>query len=312
VTVTAEALFERYFLSLYPPDADLALLRTTDANPANNPNILAQLDEIAERFAVLAPKALKNDALELDYSDASVHRLAAAITREVADGLIAPAEPGSKVPLLVPLMTHGAVYVGTCAVRNHGGVWQVRSPLWESLVRLESRAGIGSLATFQWWLKSLSEEEIDEPRLADRYRMHVELPMMNPEALPQMAAANQELPRLKKVRYDTFYKHLVKHVPEMKSVGEHFPSPERFTEMAFHWLDFAWIGGGRMLLIHGPSERGVHLFWLDVSGFVSSAFYPADAFPEHSITSDGDKLILTVPVLGSEQTHEMLWWGPTG
>ena len=28
--------------------------------------------------------------------------------------------------------------MGACIVRSHGGVWQVRRPLWESLVRLDS------------------------------------------------------------------------------------------------------------------------------------------------------------------------------
>jgi hypothetical protein len=308
--LTAEALFTRYFLPLYPPGADLAALRKTDANPANNPHILAQLDAIAATFAKLAPDALGVASLDLDYSDASVHRLAAALTRDVANRLVAKDESGTL--LLVQVVTHGAIYLGACAVRNHGGRWQVRTPLWESRVELTSRAGVASLSLFQWWLKALTEDEIGEPRLADRYRMHVELPTASPEALPLIADPTRRMPRLTKVRYDTLYQHLRAHLPELVSVGDHFPSAERFAELGFHWLDFVWLGGGRMLLLHGPSDRGVHLFWLDRSGFVSSAFYPADAFPEHHILLEDDKLCVEVPILGQTQRHEMLWWGPSG
>ncbi len=297
-------LFERYFLSLYPAELrrDLARARTTDVNPAKNPNLYRQLDAIAETFARVAPKALGGDP-GLDFTDASVHRLAAALGRPLRDALLANGT-------LVQLVTHGAVYVGACAVRNHGGAWQVRNPLWESLVRLESRAGVGDLALFQWWLKALSDDEIDEPRLGDRYRVHVELPTAKPEELPPLAPGARRLPRLAKVRYDALHRHLRAHLPELRDLGDHFPSPERFAELGFHWLDFRLIGGGRMLLMHGPTNGGVHLLWLDATGFSASAFFPADALPEHRIEEDGDKLALIVPVLASEQRHEMLWWGP--
>lgn len=297
-------------MPLYPPGIDLAEARTRDANPAGNARILAQLDDIAVAFAELAPKAL-GVALELDFSDASVHRLSAALTRERRDALMTPVTRQGEVPPLVQLVTHGAVYVGACIVRHHGGRWQVRNPLWESLVELSSRAGVASLAIFQWWLKALSDDEIDAQRLADRYRLYVEVPTAKPEALPVIAEPTRKLPRLTKVRYDTLYKHMRAHLPELRSLGDHFPSAERFAELGFHWLSFSLLGGGRMLLMHGPTDRGVHLFWLDASGFVSSAFYPADAAPEHRVEQDGEKLRVQVPILGHEQTHEMLWWGPS-
>jgi hypothetical protein len=309
--LSAERLFERYFLPLYPPEvrADLASARTTDANPAGNPRITSQLDTIAETFAKLAPVALGDETLELDFSDASVHRLSKLLTRERRDALLTPVERAGELPPLVQLVTHGAVYLGRCAVRNHGGSWQARNPLWESLVELTSRAGTGNLAVFQWWLKSLSDEEIDEPRLADRYRMNVEVPTASPEALPLIVEDSRKLPRLTKVRYDSLHKYLKAQLPELRMLGDHFPTPQRFSELAFHWLDFALLGGGRMLLMHGPTDSGVHLLWLDASGFCSSAFFPADAFPEHVVETEGDKLRVRLPVLGSEQTHEMLWWG---
>ena len=308
---TAASLFERWFLPLYPPEvrADLARARVTDVNPSGNPRLVAAMDEIAEAFAKLAPSALGAE-LDLDFSDASVHRLAAALTREVRDRMLAPVSETGEVPELVNLVTHGVAYVGACVVRNHGGTWQLRAPLWESLVRLESRAGTGDLALFQWWLKALSDDELGEPRLGDRYRMNVEIPTARPEELPVIASADRKLPRLTKVRYDALYRHLKAHIPELRDVGEHFPTAERFAELAFEWLDFVMLGEGRMLLMHGPTANGVHLLWLDAAGFVGSAFFPADAVPPHQVEVDGDKLVVTVPVLGRETRHELLWWGP--
>jgi hypothetical protein len=310
-TWTAASLFERWFLPLYPAElrSDLARARLTDVNPAGNPRLVAAIEEIAEAFAKLAPAALGAD-LDLDFSDASVHRLAAALTREARDRLLGPVTEPGAVPDLVHLVTHGVAYIGACVVKNHGGTWQLRAPLWESLVRLESRAGTGDLALFQWWLKALSDEEIGEPRLGDRYRMNVEVPTARPEELPVIAPPDRKLPRLTKVRYDALYRHLKAHIPELRDVGEHFPSAERFAELAFEWLDFMLLGGGRMLLLHGPTANGVHLLWLDAAGFVGSAFFPADAVPAHHVALDGDKLVVTVPVLGREARHEMLWWGP--
>ncbi|WP_437647345.1 hypothetical protein [Sorangium sp. So ce362] len=324
--ITAAQLFERFFAPHYPPDAlaDLAAVRSTDANPAGNPSILAQIEHAAEVFARLAPGAFDVPDLGLDFSDASVHRLGAALTRERRDAWLSPAggaggargtrgtstASGAGEPsMLLTLVTHGALYVGACVVKNHGGKWQVRRPLWESLVRLESSAGTGDLALFQWWLKALSDEEIGRGRLVDRYRTHVEVPTFDAERLPVIAAGDRRIPRLAKVRYDTLYKHLRAHLPELRSVGEDFPSPERFEEMAFKSMEFALLGGGRMLLMHGATAEGVHLFWLDANGFAKSVYYPADSFPAHVVQVEGQKIRVIVPVRGETQAHEMLWWG---
>ena len=71
--LTAEDIFERWFLPLYPPDAraDLAKARATDANPAKNPSVLAHLDEAAAVFAARGAELFGED-LGLDCSDASV------------------------------------------------------------------------------------------------------------------------------------------------------------------------------------------------------------------------------------------------
>ncbi len=318
--LTAEQIFERWFLPLYPPDvrADLGRARTTDANLARNPSILAGIDEAAAIFARLAPAALGAPDLALDFTGASVHRLSPLLTRERRDAwLSASAIPGpgsdpgldAAPPLLVTLVTHGALYVGACIAREHGGQWQVRRPLWESAVRLVSRAGTGDLAVFQWWLKALSDDEIGAGRRADRYRTHVEVPTFDADRLPPIAPADRRVPRLAKVRYDTLHKHLRAHLPELRDVGDDFPSPERFAEMGFAHLDLTLIGGGRMLLLHGPGTAGFHLLWLDATGFVKAAFFPSDAFPAPVVEVDGDKLRVIVSVKGRAEAHEMLWWG---
>ncbi|HEU4409746.1 MAG TPA: hypothetical protein VFS43_31120 [Polyangiaceae bacterium] len=310
-TRTPEALFESVFWPLYPDDArrDLARARATDANPGRNPALFARLTEAAELFARLAPDAFGED-LGLDGSDASVHRLGQALTLERRARWLEERGPDGA-PLLAHVVIHGVAYVGACVEKNHEGAWQLRRPLWESTVRLRSRAGEGDLALFSWWLKSLSDAEIGRGTLADRYRTHVEVPRASPDALPVLVPPDRPLPRLRAPRYDTFFKYLRAHLPELRDVGRDFPSPERFAELAFDWLDFAPVGGGRMLLVHGPSGLGgVHLFWLDGAGFVKSAYYPADAAPAHALRAEGDKLVLSLHVLGRPAEHEMLWWGP--
>ena len=309
--LTPVRLFERYFWSLYPEDAraDLARARATDANPARNPHILQSLDEIADTFVRLAPSAFGEVDLRLDGSDASVHRLATAITRERRDRWAGERGPDGA-PLVTHVVVHGAVYVGRCAVANHQGVWQVRRPLWESLVRLKSAAGEGDLAVFQWWLKSLSDGEIDRGTLSDRYRAHVEEPRFRPDTLPAILDVERRIPRLAKVRYDTLYKHMRAHLPELADLGEHFPTAERFAELGFRYLDFLWLGGARMLLLHGPGANGVHLFWLDHAGFVKGAYYPADSGSTYELALAGESLRITLTLQGVRAEHAMLWWGP--
>jgi hypothetical protein len=309
--MTPVRLFERYFWSLYPEDVrtDLARARAIDANPAKNPHILGMLDEIADTFVKLAPNAFQGVDLGLDGSDASVHRLAMALDRDKRDRWARERGP-DDAPLLAHVVVHGTVYVGRCAVQNHEGMWQVRRPLWESLVRLKSAAGEGDLAVFQWWIKSLSDGEIDHHTLSARYRAYVEEPRLRPDTLPAIIDAMRRIPRLAKVRYDTLYKHLRAHLPELVDLGEHFPSAERFAELGFRYLDFLWLGGTRMLLMHGPGSKGVHLFWLDRAGFAKGAYYPADPGSAYELSVEGESLRVTVQLQGARAEHVMLWWGP--
>jgi hypothetical protein len=312
---TPEALFRAYFFPLYPADAqsDLARARATDANPGNNPALVAHLDDAARVFVAGAAQMFpgRHASLALDFTDASVHRLSAALTRERRDAWARTGAAGSPDNELFNVVVHGAAYVGACITAAHAGAWRVRRPLWESLVYLESRAGKGDLAVFHWWLKSLTDDGFDRGiTLADRYRAHVENPTARPESLPILAPPDRRLPRLVKPRYDTLYKWTKAHLPELRDLGEAFPSPERFEELAFASLDFALVGGGRMLLLSGANAHGLHLFWLTTSGFEKSAFFPCEAFPEPRVKVDGDTVRAIVSVAGKPLVHEVLWWGP--
>lgn len=330
MAVSVDALFRDLFFPLYPEDAknDLARARRTDANPARNPNVVAHLEDAARVFVEMAPAVLGVPTLELDFSDASVHRLSAALTAPRRDRLMADGAPGSADNTLFNFVVHGAAYVGTCIVRSHGGEWAVRRPLWESMVHLVSRAGEADLPVFNWWLNALAAlsggvgtgeaESADDVRsrasLADRYRAYVEVPCARPEDLPVIAPPDRELPKLAKVRYDAFYKYLRARIPELRDVGDAFPSPERFADLDFKSLSFALVGEGRMLVISGPTAHGLHVFWLTKAGFEKSAFWPCDAFPAPVVRVKGDGPDQRIEVILSKDSApaviEMLWWGP--
>jgi hypothetical protein len=314
VGLSAEEIFERYLWPLYPDDAreDLARARTTDANPGKNPSLPSHLEEAARVFEAMAGSLFQG----LDRSDASVHRLSRALTTERRDTWSARGTPGTPDNELFNVIVHASAYVGACILRQHGGEWSVRRPLWESVVRLSSRAGTAELVVLQWLLKSLAEPVAGVPHvtLADRYRTHVEIPCLDPTSLPILfhrahAPRDKPIPRLAKVRYHSLHQHLRAHAPEIRDVGEHFPSPERFDEMGFEWLDFAIVGEGRMLLLFGPGRGGAHLLWMSAAGFEKSAFLPADSFPAPVLKQDGDKLIVLLSVSGQKVVQEMLWWG---
>jgi hypothetical protein len=313
---TAESLFRELFLPLYPADRrDLARVRADDANPGNNPSIFGHLDEAARVFVAMAPSVFATPELTLDFTDASVHRLSVAITPARCESLRRQGEGANNA--LFNVVVHGAAYVGACIVRAHGGRWSVRNPLWESVVRLRSRAGEADLPVFHWWLKAFAEPgeaTSTSATLADRYRAHVEVPCARPEELPTIAAPGRALPRLAKVRYDTLHKYLRAHLPELRDLGEAFPSPERFAELEFDHLSFDLVGEGRMLLVHGPNKHGLHAFWLSLGGFEKAAFWPCDKFPAPLLrvkaVGKGERVEVILSRDGTPAAIELLWWGP--
>jgi hypothetical protein len=322
MAVTVESLFRDVFLPLYPEDVrdDLARALREDANPARNPSIVAHLDDAASVFVQLAPAALgsTDSALDLDLGDASVHRLSAALTPERRDRMLAGGALGSADNQLFNFVVHGAAYVGACVVRSHGGRWAVRRPLWESQVRLASRAGEADLAVFHWWLKALADPPEggagSHPTLADRYRTYVEVPCARPEELPVIAPPDRPLPKISKVRYDVLHKYVKAHLPELRDLGDGFPSAERFADLALKSLSLELVGGGRMLVMHGASRHGLHAFWLTKAGFEKGAFWPCDAFPAPILRVTGEGTEQRIEVIlsldGKPSSVELLWWGP--
>jgi len=305
--LTAERLFRDVFARLYAPGANLDELRRTDANPANNPAILATLDETADVFAKLAPSAFEASELVLDRSDASVHHLATLLTLEARTRLLAP--KGSEPPRFAQLVIHGAIYVGACVVKNHGGRWLVRRPLWESRVELTSKAGVAELSPFAWWLKSMSDDEVGKATLLDRYRTHVEVPRFDPSTLAIIAPPDRRLPQLAKVRYDLFHKYLKAHLPELRDLGRDFPSPERFQELGFQSLELVLVGGGRVVIAHGRTEHGVAALFLSKDGFLKQHYYACGKGAQHRLEVSGDVVRFVIDDGGAPSVHETLFWG---
>jgi hypothetical protein len=314
VKLDAERLFREHFSPLYPPGASLDQIRKTDANPAKNPEIFKALEETAELFARLTPEALDAPDLALDFTDASVHRLSALLTAETRDKLFSQRSKPGEPPLFIHFVIHGVLYVAATIVRTRGAAWLVRSPLWETRVELTSKAGTAELAPFSWWLRAMSDDEIGKGTLGDRYRTHVEEPTLDVHSWPAFLDPEKRLPRLSRPRYDLLVKYLETHLPEVRDVGEHFPSPQRFEELAFKWLEPRVVGGGRALVLHGPSDKGVHLFWITKAGFLKAIFFEADAVPEHQLKTraaeDGTELLVVMASrAGRAFEQEMLWWG---
>ncbi len=317
-----ERLFATYFLPLYPAElrADPGALdaqRRADENPGRNPSLPAHLAEAADVFVANAA-ALFGDAaatLALDGSDASVHRLSASLTRERAAAWAAQGAPGSAENVLFNAVIHGAAYVGRCIVDNHGGAWSIRRPLWESVVRLASRAGEADLPVFHWWLKALADG-VPETTIADRYRAYVEVPCARPETLPVLTTRERPLPRLKAPTYDRLYKYMRAHLPEIRDLGSDFPTAERFAAFELRWIEAHLLGGdddgrgARMVLLAGPSPQVMHLFWLGAGGFEKAAFFAGDAFPDPVVKVRGDRIVVMTSLAGEPQTYETLWWGP--
>ncbi len=82
-------------------------------------------------------------------------------------------------------------------------------------------------------------------------------------------------------------------------------------ELRFEQLSFLLVGGGRMVVVYGHNEHGLHAMWLGKSGFEKSAFWPCDKFPEPMLRSIGDdKVEVILSHDGEVRSFELLWWGP--
>lgn len=305
--MTTPDLFARFFLPLYPADAasDLAGARAVDANPGNNPALIAHLADAAARFVSLGPGLFGSDP-NLDFSDASVHRMSALWTPDRLETWGATGAAGSAENALFNAIVHGAAYVGECIVKNHGARWLVRRPLWESRVYLTSAAGEAELAPFSWLVRS---SERQGPTLADRYRTYVEVPVENAMTWPTWLVP-RTLPPLKRPTYSTLYKYLRAQLAELRDVGKDFPSAERFDELRFRSLAFSIVGEGRAVIAYGVGEHGLSAFWFGDKGFIRAMFIPCDAEGGVELTTEETRVRFAVKREERPLFHETMWWGP--
>lgn len=305
--LTATSLLNRWFWPFYPSDVRAApfLHRDVDANPGHNPSLLAPLAEAAELFAANA-EGLLGERLPL--TDAGVATLARSLTRARRDEWIAQSDPTAPGNLFFQAVVHAALFVGEVMVREHGGRWELRRPLWESVVH--RRRG-GAVSPFHWLLKSLADDAVDELPLAARWRVHVLMPDLDLDALA-VIAPEKKLPSIKRPTYDLLVKYLHQHLPALRDVGEGFPSPAEFTERAYESLAFERLHGGRVVALHGlvpaAGERPavVEVSWMTARGFDHADTIPSDPGVAYFGRAVSDELVeITVAWQGKPHTHRL-------
>lgn len=303
---TAESLYATFFWPLYPDDvrADPTRFRDLDVNPAKNPALTATLSEAAQLFIDNAPQLL-GTTLTLD--DDGVAALARALDRARRDAWIAATEPGKPGPFFHAVV-HASAFVGEVIARHHGGAWELRRPLWESIVRRSTR---GAIAPFHWILKGLADDAVDDAPLAYRWRVHVVMAGVDPSSWPALTEAKR-LPSLKTPAYDVLVKYLRQHVPTLRDVGEGFPTPAEFTAKRYPSLGFEPLHGGRVLALHGmvPAEgegpSTVEIMWITPQGYDHADVVPCDGQVPHFARALNDETLeVTVAWKGRPVTHRL-------
>jgi hypothetical protein len=305
--LTAPDLLARWFWPHYPDDVRAApfLHRDVDANPGNNPSFAAALAEAAQLFAANAAGLLGE---ALPFTDEGIAALARGLTRERRDAWMAASDPASPDNRFTQVVVHAAAYVGEVIVRAHGGRWEMRRPLWESVVH--RRRG-GTVSPFHWLLKTLADDAVDEAGLAARWHVHVALHDLDVDAAA-VIAPERKLPALKRPTYDLLVKYLHQHLPELRDVGEGFPSPAEFTARGYESLSFERLHGGRVVALHGlvpaAGERPpvVEVTWVTAKGFDHADTIPCDAGVAYFGRAVSDELIeVTVAWQGKPHTHRL-------
>jgi hypothetical protein len=298
--ITAESLFAGYFWPAYPPDvqAEPDRFKHLDANPANNPALAAVLPEAAELFVHNARGLLD---VTLTFDDAGIRALSKALTRVRRDAWIAD---GSLRDVLI----HASAFVGETMVRCYGGVWELRRPMWESLVRRKTR---GSVSPFHWLLKSLADDAIDLAPLSDRWNIHVVLDATTVTSLSVLTTAKR-LPSVKNPTYDLLVKYLHAHLPTLKDVGAGFPSPVEFSERKYPVMGVEILHEGRVIALHGQiqgeGERPplVEIIWLTATGFHHADSLPCDANIAHFARAITEEILeVTLAWKGKPTTHRL-------
>ncbi len=312
-TWSAEALLSRWFWPHYPEDVRRApfLHRDVDANPGGNPSLSAVLPEAAALFVANAP-GLLGEAVTLD--DAGVAVLARRLDRSLRDRWMAESDPTRPDNLFVQALVHAAAFLGEVLVQHHHGRWELRRPMWESVVHRPAPLR-GSIAPFHWLLKSLADDAVDTAPLAVRWRLHVVQPAADPDGFVVLTSA-KSLPDLKAPTYDLFVKYLHAHLKTLRDVGEGFPSPQEFTEKGYGALRCTPLHGGRVVALHGqtrstPEHPGVvDVHWMSEAGHDHTDTIPADhGVPYFGRAVTADTLEITVGWQGKPHTHALTFRG---
>ncbi|MBL8603228.1 MAG: hypothetical protein JNK72_14990 [Myxococcales bacterium] len=310
-SLTAETLMARWFWPLYPPDVRDApfLHRDVDANPGQNPALYQQLTAIAEQFTQNA-EALLGAPLSLD--DAGVATLAQRLDRARRDRWMAESAPGDPRGVFFNAVIHAACFLGEVMVRRHGGRWELRRPLWESVVH---RPSGGAVSPFHWLLKGLADDAVDAHPLAVRWRLHVLQPNRDPRDLATVTSA-KSLPKLKEPTYDLFVKYLHTHLPGLRDVGEGFPSAQAFTEKRYAVLSFTPMASGRLLALHGQTHSTdaqpgvVEIHWLTAEGHDHTDSIPSDHGVPYFARAVTDEILeVTVGWQKKPHTHRLTFRG---
>ncbi len=311
--LSANSLLSQWFWPHYPDDVRRApfLHRDVDANPGGNPQLAAVLSEAAALFVANAP-GLLGEPVTLD--DAGVAVLARRLDRALRDRWMAESDPKRPDNLFVQAVVHASAFLGEVLVRQHQGRWELRRPMWESVVHRPAPQG-GAISPFHWLLKSLADDAIDDAALAVRWRLHVLQPAANPDTFPVITTAKR-LPDLKAPTYDLLVKYLHAHLEGLRDLGEGFPNAPDFTARAYSALRFTPLHGGRVLALHGqtrdtPERPGVvEVHWLSAAGHDHTDTIPSDAgVPYFGRAVTADTLEITVGWQGKPHTHALTFRG---
>jgi len=311
--LSAADLLSRWFWPHYPEDVRRApfLHRDVDANPGNNPALAAVLPEAAALFVANAP-GLLGTPITLD--DDGVALLARTLDRPLRDRWMAESDPSRPDNVFVQAILHATAFLGEVLVRHHQGRWELRRPMWESIVHRPSPMG-GAIAPFHWLLKSLADDAIDTAPLAVRWRLHVVQPAADPSDFPVLTAA-KSLPELKAPTYDLLVKYLHAHLKSVTDLGEGFPSAREFTERGYSALRFTPLHGGRILCLHGQTRSSaehpgvVDVHWLSHRGHDHTDTIPSDhGVPYFGRAVTADTLEITVGWQGKPHTHALTFRG---
>ena len=258
--------------------------RATDANPAKNPHDHRAARRGRRRSSRGSRRRRSaRPTSTLDFSDASVHRLGApsslarGATRGSSEKIAGHAAAGADGD------ARRALPRGVRGARRTAGSWQVRRPpgsRWCGSSRGPGVGRAGAVSVVAEGARRRGDRRRAPRRPLPRARGAADASTPRrcraiAPAGPAAAAAGQgalrhaaQAPRA--------------HLPELRSVGDDFPSPERVDEMGF---SLAGLHAGRATVgcccMHGAGARGRAPLLARRRRLREAAYLPADKFPAH-------------------------------